>query len=268
MADPITDEQRKNIAASLRSINTSLTSIADVLDPPVTPTPAREPSPVPSPTPAPRPSIPPLSDRFELVKLTTFDGSNLPSDIYAYGHSKGNEGIGYRDPSKVSIKDGKLITTATGDTSGAVGQNVKQQYGFWEVHAMFEKGQGYKPCILLWPGQKDSAGKATWPGWLEYDMVETNSERNGGFCNVHYGQTNTQMGPNNFSGDLSQSHTYGCGRSPEGVTFYLDGNVIKKLTGTYARSTRTAWAYSSTLAAERGSAVTSACMSTRYGSRN
>jgi hypothetical protein len=164
MADPITDEQRKNIAASLRSINTSLTSIADVLDPPVTPTPAREPSPVPSPTPAPRPSIPPLSDRFELVKLTTFDGSNLPSDIYAYGHSKGNEGIGYRDPSKVSIKDGKLITTATGDTSGAVGQNVKQQYGFWEVHAMFEKGQGCKPCILLWPGQKDSAGKATWPG--------------------------------------------------------------------------------------------------------
>jgi hypothetical protein len=29
---------------------------------------------------------------------------------------------------------------------------------------MFEKGQGYKPSILLWPGQeKDSAGKATWP---------------------------------------------------------------------------------------------------------
>jgi hypothetical protein len=121
---------------------------------------------------------------------------SLPTDFYAYGHSKGNEGIGYRDPSKVRVKDGKLIITATGDTSGAVGQNVKQQYGFGEIHAMFEKGQGYNPCILLWPGQeKDSADKATWPSWIEYDLVETNSERNSGFCNVHYGQTNTQTGP-------------------------------------------------------------------------
>lgn len=181
--------------------------------------------------------IPPLADRFELVKLTTFDSSALPSDFYAYQRSKGNEGIGYRDPSKVSVKDGKLIITATGDTSGAVGQTIKQQYGFWEVHAMFEKGQGYKPCILVWPGQeKDSAGKPTWPSWIEYDLVETNSERNGGFCNVHYGDTNHQTGHHNFQGDLSQWHTYGRELTPEGVTYYLDGNVIKKLTGDYVRS--------------------------------
>jgi hypothetical protein len=46
MADPITDEQRKNIAASLRSI-------ADVLDPRVTPTPEPTPTPTPTPTPVP-----------------------------------------------------------------------------------------------------------------------------------------------------------------------------------------------------------------------
>jgi hypothetical protein len=52
---------------------------------------------------------------------------------------------------------------------------------------MFEEGQGYKPCILLLPGrEKDSAGKATWPSWIEYDLVETNSGFNGG-CDVSRG---------------------------------------------------------------------------------
>lgn len=84
--------------------------------------------------------------------------------------------------------------------------------------------------------ERDFAGKATWPYQIEYDLVETNSERNGGHCNVHYGTTNTQTGPHNFSGDLSQWHTYGCELTPGGVTFYLDGNVIKKLTGENVRS--------------------------------
>jgi hypothetical protein len=155
MAVTLTNEQAKNIADSLRSA-------ADLLNPPVTPTPRPTPTPVPTPTPPRASGIPPLADRFELVKLTTFDGPSLLSDFYAHQRSKGNEGIGYRDPSKVSVKEGKLIITATGDTSDAVGQNIKQQYGFWEVHVMFEKGQGYKPCILVWPGQeKDSAGKST-----------------------------------------------------------------------------------------------------------
>jgi Glycosyl hydrolases family 16 len=237
MADPLTDEQRKNIASSLRSV-------ADVLDPPVVPdpTPAPVPTPpVPTPTPTPTPSpvgsLPPLADRFELVQFTAFNGSSLPPDFYAYGKSRGNEGNGFRDPARVAVRDGFLVITAKGDVSGAVGQNVKQQYGFWEIHARFPKGAGTKPCILLWPGQeKDANNKATWPSWLEYDLVETNSERNGGYCNVHYGDTNHQTGPHNFSGDLSQWHTYGCELTPEGVIFYLDGKVIKSLTGDNVRS--------------------------------
>lgn len=238
MTVSLTDEQAKNWAASLRNGAAVMKNIADVLDPPVTPSP--EPTPTPSPTPAPAPStdgIPALPDRFELVKLTKFDGSVLPSDFYPYQRSDGNEGKGYRDPSAVSVRDGKLVITAKGDVSGAVGQNIKQQYGLWEIRASFPKGAGTKPCILLWPGtERDSAGKPTWPHQIEYDLVETNSERNGGFCNVHYGQTNTQTGPHNFSGDLSQWHTYGCELNPEGVVFYLDGNVIKKLTGDHVRS--------------------------------
>jgi hypothetical protein len=69
-----------------------------------------------------------------------------------------------------------------------------------------------------------------------FDLVETNSERNGGFCNVHYGTTNTQTGPHNFAGDLTQWHIYGCELNSDGMVFCLDGNVIKKLTDDHVRS--------------------------------
>ena len=62
---------------------------------------------------------------------------------------------------------------------------------------------------------------------IEYDVVETNSERNGGFCNVHFGTTNTHTGAQNFAGDPTQWHTYACELNSEGVVFYLDGNVTK-----------------------------------------
>jgi hypothetical protein len=81
-----------------------------------------------------------------------------------------------------------------------------------------------------------AAGKLTWPSWIEYDLVETNSERNGGYCNVHYGETNHQTGPHNFSGDLTQWHVYGCELHPQGVAFYLDGKITKQLAGEYVRS--------------------------------
>src|SRR6185436_6117822 len=101
------------------------------------------------------------------------------------------------------------------------------------IRASFPKGAGTLPCILLWPGQeRDSANKATWPSWIEYDLVETGSERNGGACNVHYGQTNTQTGPHHFDGDLSQWHIYSGELSPQGVIFRLDGNVVKQLNTT------------------------------------
>ena len=62
--------------------------------------------------------------------------------------------------------------------------------------------------------------------------METNSERNGGYCNVHYGPTNTQTGPHNFSGDLSQWHIYSCELSAQGVVFRLDGNIVRQLNST------------------------------------
>jgi licheninase len=238
MTVSLSDEQAKNWAASLRNGADVMKNIADALDPPVvTPaTPTPEPIPTPLPTPSPT-TVPDLDPRFTQVAFTDFPGSSLPSDFYAYQPSDGNEGKGKRHPSAVSVRDGNLVITAKGDVSGGIGQNVKQQYGLWEIRARFPKGAGTKPCILLWPGtERDSAGKPTWPYQIEYDLVETNSERNGGFCNVHYGTTNTQTGPHNFAGDLTQWHVYGCELTSEGVVFYLDGNVTKKLTGEYVRS--------------------------------
>jgi hypothetical protein len=204
--------------------------MANTLDPPVS-------TPTTPPTTPPTSTIPPLDPRFVQVGFTDFPGVSLPPDFYAYQRSRGNEGKGFRDPAQVAVRNGQLVITAKGDVSGGVGQNVKQQYGFWEIRASFPKGAGTKPCILLWPGsERDSAGKVTWPSWIEYDLVETNSERNGGYCNVHYGDTNHQTGPHNFVGDLTQWHVYGCELTPEGVAFWLDGRVVKKLTGDYVRS--------------------------------
>jgi beta-glucanase (GH16 family) len=217
----LTDEQAKNWAATLRNM-------ASVLDPAVVPSP----TPTPTPTP-PASTVPALDPRFTQVAFTDFPGVSVPPDFYAYQRSQGNEGNGWRDPSAVAVKDGNLVITARGDVSGAVGQNVKQQFGLWEIRAKFPKGAGTKPCILLWPGsERDAAGKATWPSWIEYDLVETNSERNGGYCNVHYGTTNTQTGPHNFPGDLTQWRIYSCELSPTGVVYRLDGNVVKQLNTT------------------------------------
>jgi hypothetical protein len=233
MTVSLSDEQAKNWAASLRNGADVMKNIADVLDPPVVtaPTPTPEPTPTPLPTPSPT-TVPALDPRFTEVAFTDFQGSSLPSGFYAYQPSDGNEGKGYRHPSAVAVRDGNLVITAKGDVSGGVGQNVKQQFGLWEIRARFPKGAGTKPCILLWPGsERDSANKATWPSWIEYDLVETNSERNGGSCNVHYGTTNHQTGPHNFAGDLTQWHTYGCELSPQAVIFYFDGKMIKSLAG-------------------------------------
>lgn len=253
MTVSLSDEQAKNWAASLRNGAAAMsngaavmTNIADTLDPPVVtsePTPAPTPEPAPAPTPAPTPepaptpapsrsTVPPLDSRFVQTAFTDFPGVSLPSGFYAYQPSDGNEGKGRRHPSAVSVRDGNLVITAKGDVSGGVGQNIKQQFGLWEIRARFPKGAGTKPCILLWPGsERDSANKATWPSWIEYDLVETNSERNGGSCNVHYGTTNHQTGPHNFAGDLTQWHTYGCELSPQAVIFYFDGKMIKSLAG-------------------------------------
>jgi beta-glucanase (GH16 family) len=95
------------------------------------------------------------------------------------------------------------------------------------------QGAGTLPCILLWPTpERDAAGKPTWPSWIEYDLVETGSERNGGACNVRYGQTNTQTGPHHFDGDLSQWHIYSAELTAQGVTFRLDGQIVKQLNTT------------------------------------
>jgi beta-glucanase (GH16 family) len=75
-------------------------------------------------------------------------------------------------------------------------------------------------------------GSPTWSFWNEYDLVECGGDRQGGSCNVHYGTTNHQTGPHHFDGDLTQWHTYGCELTADGVTFYLDGKVVKKLVRT------------------------------------
>jgi hypothetical protein len=86
--------------------------------------------------------------------------------------------------------------------------------------------------LHLGPGtERDSASNPTWPSWKEYDLVECGGDRQGDACNVHYGTTNTQTGPQHFDGDLTQWHVFGCELFDNGVRYLLDGKVVKELTG-------------------------------------
>jgi hypothetical protein len=86
--------------------------------------------------------------------------------------------------------------------------------------------------LHLGPGtERDSASNPTWSSWKEYDLVECGGDRQGGACNVDYGATNTQTGPQHFDGDLTQWHVFGCELFDNGVRYLLDGKVVKELTG-------------------------------------
>jgi hypothetical protein len=106
MADPITDEQQKNIAASLRSV-------ADVLDPPVAPapTPTPTPTPTPVPTPTPTPDLPNLSLIFEdQFAMDCAEGEFLSK----YGSKWTAYPVGWRDTSKKGAYNPGIISVTGG----------------------------------------------------------------------------------------------------------------------------------------------------------
>jgi beta-glucanase (GH16 family) len=167
---------------------------------------------------------------WQQVSIDDFSGA-MPPTWYAYARSRGNRGVGWRDPSTVSVGNGELVITAHGDTSGAVGHTIAQQYGRWEVRAKFDDCPDHMPCILLWPyKEQDPPGTPTWPRKKEYDLVECGGARDRGYCNVHHGETDTQTGPHWFTGDLTQWHIYACELMADYVAFFFDDVEVERLT--------------------------------------
>jgi hypothetical protein len=94
----------------------------------LTPVPEATPPPAPSTSPTPPPAPFPLGDRFDLVSFTDFT-DRMPAGWYAYSHSKATKAWDGAIRRRWGSTGESLVVTATGDTSGAVGQNEKQTRG-------------------------------------------------------------------------------------------------------------------------------------------
>ena len=157
---------------------------------------------------------------WQLVATDEFDGGAIDTERWTLYDSVGNDGIGYRRPSAISVADGELRITGRGDVSGGLNWNGGRTYGRWEVRARMDAGNGYSPAILLWP----SSGN--WPAEGEIDLSEIpRGDRSQTHFTMHWGTENSQVGFDT-PGDFTQWHTFAIEWQPDHVTFFLDGEEV------------------------------------------
>ena len=169
----------------------------------------------------------PLDDtsQFSIVAKadTDFRGTKLDKRMWSAYTGAGNEGVGTRLPSAISVNNGLQIS-AKGNVSGGMAQNYGQTYGRWIVRAAMEKGTGYGPAILLWPDSEK------WPEDGEIDLVEMpRGDRSRALLSAHYGKNNDQQS-HGVPGDFTQWHTFAIDWLPDRLTFYIDGVAQYEIT--------------------------------------
>jgi beta-glucanase (GH16 family) len=146
-----------------------------------------------------------------------FEESKLDTKVWNPYNSVGGFGNGFRRPSAIGVKDGKLVITARGEVSGGMGHRYDQRYGRWEFRARTEKGRGYSSAILLWPKSESKELDG------EIDMMEVPREqRDAAHFVLHWGQKNNITG-GRVDADFSQWHTFAMEWLPDRITWYVDG---------------------------------------------
>jgi hypothetical protein len=152
------------------------------------------------------------------------DFNSLDTSRWGIYDGTGNQGIGERRPSAVTVNNGELRITGHGDVAGGLASKSAQTYGRYEVRARLDGGSGYNTAILLWPSSEH------WPVDGEIDASEIfNGDygRSGNF--VHWGSDNQQQGKFT-SVNTSQWHTYTVDWTPNKITWYLDGQETMSTT--------------------------------------
>lgn len=154
-----------------------------------------------------------------------FNGNSLDHGKWGVYNGSGNQGVGTRSGSAVSVGNGELRITGDNWVGGGMASSYKTTYGLFEVRAKFDKGSGYNIAALLWPASEH------WPQDGELDLAEMFNgvtSQVGSFA--HWGSNNTQTGHTSY-GDFSQWHTYAVDWEQDSVTYFIDGQQIMKLTG-------------------------------------
>jgi hypothetical protein len=238
----LTDEQAKNMAASLRNA-------ANVLDPPTT-EPAPTPTPTPTPTPAPSPSYPGFSASPIFTEDFTTDCAE-GEFVSKYGSRWALYNDGWQDTSKkgryntknISVAGGvatiRMFTSSTADSSGVFRPQVcaaqpkingstdlYQLYGRYEYRIKADAVDGYKVAWLLWPRS------GVWPRDGEIDFPE--ADLNGGTVSAFMHRQNGSSGSDqdHFGSavTLKDWHTYALEWTPNRCEFFIDGKSIGKST--------------------------------------
>jgi beta-glucanase (GH16 family) len=156
---------------------------------------------------------------FKPVGGDEFNAPTLDQKRWGLYDSVGGFGNGLRRPSAITQSAGNLVITATGKTSGGMGDSFGQTYGRWEFRARTDHGRGFGSAILLWP---DSEKKADG----EIDIAEVPAEqRDQAHFVLHSGPDGDPLDGTHMVGDFSQWHTFAVDWLPDHITWYVDGRA-------------------------------------------
>ncbi|HYZ32463.1 MAG TPA: glycoside hydrolase family 16 protein [Crenalkalicoccus sp.] len=161
-----------------------------------------------------------------------FDGSSLDRGKWPnlYGGGSGNGGAYQWSPDDVHVGNGELTISMTDHggwwSAGGVSQGANgQTYGYYEIRAKVDPGQGTSAVIALWPTGDH------WPP--EVDLLETpDGNRQSAAFNNHWdgGGGANYYESANANVDASQWHTYALDWQPDHLTYYVDGRQIYSTT--------------------------------------
>ncbi len=157
------------------------------------------------------------------VFFDDFTGADLDPRAWGRYDGPGTAGVGWRAPEQVTVVDGRLRLAGIGDVGGGLRHRRDLLYGRWEVRARMERGAGFGPTILLWPGSGE------WPEDGEIDIAEVpRAERRTSHFTVHWGADN-RTASNAVDADFTQWHVFGCEWWEDRVRALLDGRPTWEL---------------------------------------
>lgn len=150
-----------------------------------------------------------------LIFEDQFEGTTINTSNWSLYSGEGNAGIGTRDPSADTVKNGELLITGKGDVSGGMSLNKPETYGLFEIRAKMDKGNGYGPAIMLWPMSGGDGVCVCIAEIPKGDRAESVFTMHGGGKEKGFSST----------GDFSQWHVFSAEWSAGEIKYYLDGKL-------------------------------------------
>ncbi|MEU9835504.1 glycoside hydrolase family 16 protein [Streptosporangium sp. NPDC048047] len=169
------------------------------------------------------------------VVVEDFSGKSINEKRW-YVYDFKNE-IQPRVRAAVKVKNGALEISGGKrygkDTGGAALLRGHRMYGRWEVRLRADKGAGFTPRALLWPGPK------SWPAGGEIDLAEIyKAERHRAVHFLHNGPSDNKCDWL-VEKDFTRWHTVAVDWLPKSITFWVDGRRTLTVTDpVYVPSTK------------------------------